>query len=96
MSALMISTIKVKDPEKLKAYLMQVSQIGARFGAEMAFRGPLEGMVLGEADHQMVVAVRFPTTADIDALFAAPDYAPLIALREAAAEMTISKYEDAS
>ncbi|MEL6959641.1 MAG: DUF1330 domain-containing protein [Pseudomonadota bacterium] len=70
MSALMISTISVKDKAKLGEYLPKVSQLRARYGAEMVFRGPAQGAIAGAQDHQMAVVVRFPSVADIDALFA--------------------------
>lgn len=94
MTALMISTIKVKQPEKLQEYLPKVSQLGSRHGAELVFKGPVKGAIAGAEDHQMVVVVRFPSVADIDALFASDEYQPLLALREEAADMTIIKYQE--
>lgn len=93
MSALMISMINVKDQAKLGEYLAKVSQLGAGYGAEMVFKGPALGVIAGAQDHQMVVVVRFPSVASIDALFSSDDYKPLIALREEAADMTIVKYQ---
>ena len=92
MSALMISTINVKNREKLQEYLQMVRPIGARHGAEMLFNGPAAGVIHGEVDHQFVVVVRFPTVSAIDAMYADADYRPLAALRDEAADMTIVKY----
>lgn len=96
MAALMTSTIRVKDREKLQDYLQQVKALGAQYGAEMLFSGPAQGPIAGDQDHDLVVIVRFPTTEDIDALFGSEAYAPLLGLREAAADMVILKYQDAA
>ncbi|MFY0597363.1 MAG: DUF1330 domain-containing protein [Cognatishimia sp.] len=96
MVALMISTITVKNEAKLGEYLPKVSQLGARYGAELVFRGPAQGTITGALDHQMSVIVRFPSVAEIDALFASNDYKELISLREEAADMTIVKYEQSA
>lgn len=94
MTALMISTINVKKPEKLAEYLTRVKQLGAQHGAELVFSGPAQGAIAGAQDHEMVVIARFPSVEDIDALFASAAYQPLIALREKAADMTIVKYSE--
>ncbi len=94
MTALMISTITVKRPDKLQEYLPKVKVLGAEFGAQMVFSGPAAGSVVGALDHQMVVIVRFPTLDHIDDLFASEAYQPLIALRQEAADMSIIKYQE--
>lgn len=94
MTALMISTITVKEPAKLQEYLPKVKAHGNDYGAELIFSGPATGAVAGALDHQMVVIARFPTIQDIDALFASEAYQPLLSLRKDAAEMTIIKYQE--
>lgn len=96
MSAIMISTIKVKNPEKLQEYLKKVKRIGDQLGAEMLFNGPAIGTILGKLDHQMVIAIKFPSLEAIDQLFASDEYQPLIPLRNEAAEMQIIKYQHAN
>ena len=39
MSALMIATITVKDPEKFQQYLAKTQEVAAPYGAELLFRG---------------------------------------------------------
>lgn len=92
MSALMISTIKVKDPVKLQAYLTKVRDVATKYGAEMLFRGEAAGTIRGSADHEFVVVVKFPNGEAIESLYSDVDYHPLTSLRDEAADMTIIKY----
>lgn len=93
MSAVMISMIKVKNKDKLQEYMQKVMQLGTQYDAEMLFRGPVSGVVKGEADHDIAVVVRFPSLEAIDALFASEEYQPLINIREEASDMQIIKYQ---
>ena len=50
MSAIMIATITVKDPEKFQQYLARTQEVAAAYGAEL--------LVRGKADRPLTVANR--------------------------------------
>ena len=96
MPAFMIAQIKVKNQDLFQEYLEKTAALAGPMGAEMLVRGPVGGRVLGaEPDHDVAVVVRFHQGEDIDALYAAPAYQELVELRDRAADMTITRYDEA-
>ena len=93
MSALMISTITVKDPAKFQDYMVKTQDVARPFGAELVFRGKLDRQLSGQGSHQLAVVVSFPSAERLNAWFDSPEYQSLIPLREAAAEMMMTGYE---
>ena len=96
MSALMISRITVKDPQKFKEYLRKTKEVAAPFGAELVFHGSAERALTGGEDHGVVVVVSFPSLEKLDAWYASDGYRPLIALRDQGADMQMTAYRAAS
>ncbi len=94
MSAFMIVTITVKNPEKLQQYIAKVQKVSAQYGAELLHRGKIGRALSGhDKDHDLAVVVRFPSIEKIDAWYDSEEYQPLIALREEGADMKITSYE---
>lgn len=95
MSALMIATITVKDPEKFHHYLAKTQEVAAPYGAELLFRGKVVKMLTGEGqDHDLTVIVRFPSIEKINEWYGSDEYRPLIALRDEGSAMKMTSYED--
>lgn len=93
MSALMISTITVKDPAKFQEYLAKTQEVARTFGAEIVFRGKLDRVLNGNGDHQLVVVARFPSAEKLNAWYDSPEYEPLIPLREEGSHMNMTAYD---
>ena len=61
MSAHMIATITVNNPEKFQRYLTKTQEVAAPYGAELLFRGVVDKTLTGEdKDHRLAVIVKFP------------------------------------
>ncbi len=94
MSALMIATITVKDPEKYQQYLAKTQEVAAPYGAELLFRGAVDKTLTGEdKDHRLAVIVRFPNLDKINEWYGSDAYRPLIALRDEGSDMKLTTYE---
>ena len=97
MSALMIATIVVRNPEKLKEYLSRTQAVAAPFGAELVARGQARRVLNGHAaGEHLVVVVRFADHERLEQWFDSSDYQALVPLREEAAEITMVSYDLAS
>lgn len=97
MSALMIATITVKDPDMFREYLTRTQQVAAPFGAELLHRGSVDKVLTADddagPDHQMTVIVRFPTIAAIDQWYGSDAYQALIPLRQDGTDMKMVSYK---
>ncbi len=92
MSAFFIATSAILDADKFQQYAQQAGATFAAFGGEPVLRGKFEAALSGEADHQTVGIIRFPTLAALHDWYHSADYQALLPLREAAARMTIHVY----
>jgi len=94
MSALMIATIIVKNPEKFQEYLTKSKELAGRYGAELLARGKV-GRVLTDhdKDHGLVVIARFPSAEKINQWFDSKEYQSLVSLRNEGTDMKMINYE---
>ena len=86
MSAYWIGEHRVTDPVKFADYLRQVVPMIERFGGRYITRVGSHEVLEGNWKPDRVVIVEFPDKAAIKAWYGSPEYQPLIALRQAAAE----------
>ncbi len=94
MSALMIATITVKDPEKFQQYLAKTQEVATPYGAELLYRGIVDKTLTGEdKDHRLAVIVKFPSLEKINEWYGSDAYQPLIALRDEGSNMKMTTYE---
>ena len=94
MSALMIATITVKDPEKFQQYLAKTQEVAAPYGAELVFRGKVDRSLTNhDKDHGLAVIVRFPSIEKINEWIDSEEYQPLIPLRDEGTDMKMISYE---
>lgn len=89
MTAYMIVTMTVHDPDAYEDYKKQVPPLIARHGGEYLVRGGAHEVIEGARDPQRVVLFRFPDRVAIRAFIDDPDYAPLKALRHKVASAEI-------
>jgi uncharacterized protein (DUF1330 family) len=94
MSALMIATITVKNPEKFQAYLAETQKVAASFGAKLLYRGKVDRVLTGaDANHGLTVIVKFPSLEKIDEWYGSHAYQALIPLRNDGTDMEMISYQ---
>ena len=93
MAAYLIANIRVQDPARFAEYRDQVAPLVARFGGRYLIRGGAVTPVEGAATLERVVVLEFPSMDALKTFYFSPDYAPLIALRQAATEGEVALVE---
>jgi uncharacterized protein (DUF1330 family) len=94
MATWLIGHMTVRDSAKWQEYVGQVGATVAEAGGEVMFRGRLQEQVCGEAPGQLVVAIRFADQASLRRWHDSAAYQRLISIRQAAADVVLSAYED--
>lgn len=93
MAAYLVANIRVTDPAKFASYRDQVAPLIAAFGGRYLIRGGNVTPVEGAATLGRLVVLEFPDMAKLKAFYHGPEYAPLLALRQAASEGEVSMVE---
>lgn len=93
MSTLLVSRIRVRDPEQMKAYGAAAAPTVAAHGGEVIARGKFATALLGHGSSHVTGVMRFPSEAAIDAWFSSPEYQALTDLRDSAGEAEFLVYE---
>ena len=93
MAAYLLANLVVRDAQKFEAYRQAVPAMIARFGGRYLVRGGIVETKEGEPGLDRVVVLEFPDMAAARAFYDSPDYAPLLALRLAAADGTLALVE---
>ncbi len=89
MPAYLIVEHKITDPAKFEQYRVQVGPMIARHGGRYITRGGTHRVL--ETTHWLpdrVVIIEFPDMAALNAWYNSPEYQPLVALRQAATDMS--------
>lgn len=86
MAAYLIANTNVHDAEGYDEYKRRVAPLIAKFGGRYLVRGGVHAVLEGQWRPTRLVVIEFPDRAAIDAWYASPEYAPLIPLRQRAAE----------
>ena len=95
MTALMISTISIRSPQQMKAYLEASKELAGTFGAELVAQGETRRVLNGpDVDHTRVVIARFPSLEALNTWYDSDAYAKIAPLREEAADMHMIAYEE--
>jgi uncharacterized protein (DUF1330 family) len=85
MPAYYIGEHKIANAEVFEEYLAKVMPMIERFGGRYLTRRGSHEVLEGDWQPNRVVIVEFPDKASIRRWYAAPEYQPLIALRQSAA-----------
>lgn len=93
MTALLVARIKVRDPERMKAYSAAAGPTVAAHGGEFLGRGTFALALLGEGAAHVTGVMRFPSLDAVRGWFNSPDYGALAGLRAQAGEMEFFVYE---
>lgn len=94
MASWLIGHITVRDAAKWQQYVSQVGATVAAAGGEVVFRGSLAEQLCGASPGQLVVAIRFADLASLRSWHQSPAYQRLIPIRQAAADVVLSAYEE--
>ncbi len=86
MSAYLIATLTVRDAQKFDTYRRAVPGVIAAHGGRYLVRGGALEVKEGAPPHLRVVVLEFPDMATARGFYDSADYAPLLALRLAAAD----------
>lgn len=94
MPAYLIGTMTVKDPALWALYVEGVAKSLAPFDAELVFRGKRVAVLAGEQPRELAVVIRFADPAALQAWFHSEAYQDLIPLRDRAADVVITSYDE--
>jgi uncharacterized protein (DUF1330 family) len=94
MAAWLVGQIAVRDPVQWQVYLDRVGATISAYGGELIFRGEARARLAGDVVGERIVVVRFADTAALDAWHDSPAYQALVPIREAAADVVLTAYED--
>ena len=95
MSTFYLLQISIKDAAKLKEYTDAAPATVLSFGGELVFRGKVSDVVSGQPEHISAVVLKFPDQASAKAWYASKDYQDLIEIRDAAADVVVTRYDEA-
>ncbi|MBX9699300.1 MAG: DUF1330 domain-containing protein [Acetobacteraceae bacterium] len=93
MPAYLIANITVTDPAKFGEYRDKVAPLIARYGGRYVIRGGAVTAVEGTPKLDRVVVLEFADMAALKRFYHSDDYAPLIALRQAASTGDVALVE---
>jgi uncharacterized protein (DUF1330 family) len=85
MPAYLIADTHITDHATYDEYERQVLPVIERFGGRFLVRGGQMRVLEGTWEPARLVVIEFPDLAAIEAWYASPEYAPLLALRGPAA-----------
>ncbi len=93
MSVYAVALVKVKNPEKMQEYGQLAGATLPKYGATVASRGKVSGLLTGESDLNVVAVMEFPSVEKIDEWYNSDEYQAAIPVREEACDITILKVE---
>ena len=86
MTAYLIAQTEIHDHETYDRYKAQVLPVIQKFGGRFIVRGGALAVLEGTWTPSRMVVIEFPSMQHIRDWFASPEYAPLLALRQPAAD----------
>jgi uncharacterized protein (DUF1330 family) len=89
MAAYLIVDAEVSDPVMYEQYRQQVAPLIGRFGGRFLVRGGEFSVLEGHWRPRRLVVVEFPDTKALQAWYGSAEYAPLLALRQQAAQTNL-------
>ncbi|MBC7941279.1 MAG: DUF1330 domain-containing protein [Chitinophagaceae bacterium] len=95
MAAYIYANVEVTDPAAYEAYRREVPALIAAHGGRYLVRGGNTEVLEGDGAPQRQVILEFPTMAQLQAFYRAPEYQRLIKVRQAASRGTLFAIEGA-
>jgi uncharacterized protein (DUF1330 family) len=94
MASYLVGQITVLDEKLWKEYVEGVSISLAPFNASIVFRGNKEAVLAGDNETERVVVIKFVDSDELKSWFNSHEYQSIIELRDRAANVTITTYEE--
>lgn len=94
MAAYLIGQISVKDDVLWQQYVDGVKISLESFDATIVFRGEKQSVLSGANNSSLVVVVKFIDMKELNNWFNSHKYQSIIEIRDKAADVTITTYED--
>ncbi len=95
MSAYLVCTVRVDDPETYKLYTAQTPALIAKHGGRFLVRGGAVETLEGPAFGDRLVVIKFPSLEAAKALYNSPEYQAAMIHRHASSEATFLLAEGA-
>lgn len=94
MAHFLVGQITVKNEELWKEYVLGVKESLINFQAEIIFRGESSNVLAVENTKELIVVIKFSDKSTLDAWFNSEKYQSIISIRDAAADVTITTYDE--
>ena len=88
--AILVATVRVKDPEKFQQYAASVPATMEPFGGKLLGRGKVENGIDGDVSFHAAAMYEFPDAESIDNWNHSAEYQKIVPLRLEAADMEIA------
>ena len=88
MSAYLIATVRVDDPETYKNYTAQTPALIAKYGGRFLVRGGPVETIEGAEFLDRLVVLEFPSVAAVKTFYGSPEYQEVARHRHASSEST--------
>jgi uncharacterized protein (DUF1330 family) len=90
LSAYIVATVDISDPEPFALYAKGIGGLAEKFGGESVVKGAVVEVPEGDAAiGQRVVVTRFPSLDDAKAYLGSAEYQAAAALRKGAAKVVV-------
>lgn len=86
MSAYVVGTVSIDDPETYKNYTARTPALVARHGGKFIVRGGKVDTLEGEAFNGRVVIIEFPSNQALQDWYNDPEYQEALLIRQSASE----------
>ncbi|MEQ9487397.1 MAG: DUF1330 domain-containing protein [Alphaproteobacteria bacterium] len=86
MTAYLIATVRVDDPETYKKYTAQTPALVTKYGGKFIVRGGEVEALEGPAFDRRIVVLEFPSKEVVRTFYNSPEYQEVAKIRHAAAE----------
>jgi uncharacterized protein (DUF1330 family) len=85
MAAYLVADTDIVDHRTYDEYKRQVAPVIAKFGGRFLVRGGAHAVLEGSWQPHRLVIIEFPSMEALTSWYESPEYAPLLALRQPAA-----------
>ncbi len=94
MASYLIGHITIKNEQLWQEYLAGVQESLIPYKSKIIFRGKLVSVLAGKHEHNLVVVIKFHDQATLDNWYSSEKYQLLIPIRDKAANVVITTYND--
>lgn len=93
MAAYLLADVEITDAERYQEYRARVGAVIAQYGGRFLIRAGAIAPLEGDLGLKRAVLIAFPDMAAARAFYDSPEYAPLLRIRETAAQSRVALIE---